>query len=88
MPVALSAVLGLVPGLLAEVRYDPANPGARRAVALLDAFDWSGRLRFEARPGLAAGLELGQRAGIGAWRAGARRTAFAPLLLLLPAPRP
>lgn len=78
LPLGLALFLGCVSRWKLEVAFDPASAAARRAVALLDALDWSGRLAFVPDPGgpsfrarTATGRELVGRA---AWRAALRRT--------------
>ena len=89
IPLAATLVLGLWPSLRAEVCYDGKSPAARRAVAWLDACDWSGRLRFTETASVSGGLSLAGTSGdsangVSAWRGAAMRTPLFPLLVLLP----
>ncbi len=46
VPLAVTCLLGLLPQLKREIRFDPRDAAARRRVAWLDAFDGSNRLTF------------------------------------------
>ncbi|MEM7311180.1 MAG: hypothetical protein AAF682_31220 [Planctomycetota bacterium] len=84
VPAALAVGLRLRGRAPEDVRFDPDQPSARRAVALLDAADWAGRLRFVEAPGAADGLTACGVSGRAAWRRAAARTPFLLPLAFLP----